>query len=127
MIDTDVLIWAFRGKAKATDFLNTNQGFFISIITNLELIQGTFNKQELHNIKLALKIRQTQNLPVNNEISQEAIGLAENYFHSHALGITDALIAATAIHFNLPLVTGSIKHVAFLKSKGLRVVPFRIN
>jgi predicted nucleic acid-binding protein len=116
----------FREKRKATDFLNNNQGFFISIITKLELIQGTLNKQELRNIKIALKLWQTQRLPINNEISEEALRLSDIFFHSHSLGMTDALIAATAIHFDLPLVTGNLKHFSVLEGEGLSVVPFRI-
>lgn len=46
LIDTDVLIWAFRGNERASDFLDDQQGFAISIVTYMELCRahGTFPK-----------------------------------------------------------------------------------
>lgn len=37
LIDTDVLIWAFRGNEKASDLLDNEPGFAISIVTYMEL------------------------------------------------------------------------------------------
>lgn len=127
LIDTDILIWSLRGKPRASDFLNNNKGFFISIITKLELIQGTLNKKELREMKISLKLWQAQKIPLNNEICQNAIHLSEKFFHSNSLGMADALIAATALCYHLPLATGNLKHFSPLENEGLKIFPFKID
>ncbi|MCH7516999.1 MAG: PIN domain-containing protein, partial [Bacteroidetes bacterium] len=47
MIDTDVLIWYMRGNSKANKVIEKLNGFFISVITYMELVQGMRNKREL--------------------------------------------------------------------------------
>jgi predicted nucleic acid-binding protein len=44
------------------------------------------------------------------EISDHAVSLVKQHFHSYSLMLADALIAATALHYQLPLLTGNDKH-----------------
>ena len=44
--DTDVLIWASRGNARAARVLNANRGFRISVVTYAEILQGTRSNKD---------------------------------------------------------------------------------
>jgi predicted nucleic acid-binding protein len=41
----------------------------------------------------------------------------------NAIDVSDCLIAATALEYNLPLITGNIKHYGVIR--GLKLQPFR--
>jgi len=42
--------------------------------------------------------------------------LVEQHHFSHALGLSDALIAATAVNHGLPLMTANTKHYRIIKN-----------
>lgn len=58
-------------------------------------------------------------LVMDKKISQISLELVEKYVLTDGLNIVDALVAATAIHHNLTLVTANHKH--FRKITGLKV------
>ena len=62
ILDTDVIIWAFRKNEKANKLLLDNI-FSISAITYMELLQGAKSKQELNAIKRFLKVFDVKVLP----------------------------------------------------------------
>lgn len=125
LIDTDVIIWYMRGYESAAKFLSRHSGFRISAVTYIELIQGMRNKAELKSLRTALTLWKTPVLPIDEAISTQAMRLVESHFHSHALELADALIAATALHHTLPLATGNAKHYKVIKE--LKTVPFVIS
>ena len=55
MIGTDVLIWYMRGNIKAKEVIEKLNGFFISVVTYMELVQGMRNKSELTLLRSALR------------------------------------------------------------------------
>ena len=110
LVDTDVLVWYLRGNKQAATFLGTNQGFQISVVTYMELVQGMRNKEELRRLRKTLVIWGISPLMIDERISQRAAYYVEEYFLSHALRLADALIAATAVERGLPLATANLKH-----------------
>ncbi len=48
LIDTDVLIWYMRGNEKAYKTIEKTDGFSVSVVTYIELVQGKRNKKELN-------------------------------------------------------------------------------
>ena len=84
----------------------------MSVITHMELMVGAFNKQEINTIKKAFADFQTLDLSVS--ISQKGSMLIEQFSKSHGLLIPDALIAATALEYNLPLFTSNISDFRFI-------------
>ena len=122
LIDTDVLIWYLRGNENAFKIIENTQSFYISVVTYIELIQGMRNKNELKELRLALRDWQTQILMINEEISARAMFLVERYFLSHSLTLADALIASTAIFNGLPILTANDKHFKIIS--GLEVQKF---
>ena len=73
LVDTDVLIWYLRGNQKAYDLIHNLNGFCISSITYMELIQGMRDKQELRVLQKTLKSWSVKVIYVSEEISAKAL------------------------------------------------------
>jgi predicted nucleic acid-binding protein len=122
LVDTDVLIWHLRGYPNATRRLDELGALTLSAVTYLEVLQGIRNKAELVALKKMLQHRAATVLPVSEAITQRTIGLMESLTLSHGLQMGDALIAATAIEHQLPVLTANVKH--FGAVDGLKVEAF---
>ena len=116
LIDTDILIWYMRGNKRAYSIIENDKEIQISVVTYMELIQGMRNKNELQMLRKAFKRWNVDLLYINEEISIQAMFLLEHHFLSHSLKIADALIAATALFYSLPLITGNKKHYAIISN-----------
>ena len=116
MIDTDILIWYMRGNNKAQKIVEKLNGFCISVITYMELVQGMRNNQELVILRRALRKWNVKILFITEDISTKALFLVEQHFLSNSLELADALIASTAISNGLKLLTGNIKHYKVIKN-----------
>jgi hypothetical protein len=99
-----------RGNEKARIALDKHLGFHISVITYMELVQGMRNKEELQELRKALKEWNSNILFISEVISAKALFFIERYYLSHSLELADALIAATAISHGIPILTGNYKH-----------------
>ncbi|MCH7771868.1 MAG: type II toxin-antitoxin system VapC family toxin [Bacteroidetes bacterium] len=115
MIDTDVLIWYMRGNSKANKVIEKLNGFFISVITYMELVQGMRNKRELTLLRSALRKWNAKVLYINEDISAKAMFLVEQHYLRNSLVVADALIASTAISNGVKLLTGNTKHYKIIK------------
>ncbi len=113
--DTDVLIAAERGSEKALDVLTDVAERSVSIITFMELLQGARNAVESQRIKMFLTDGGFDVLPLTANIGHRALIYIEEYSRSAGLRVADAIIAATAVENNLPLVSGNKKHYKPLK------------
>ncbi len=110
LIDTDVLVLHTRGNLAAAQRLNSLQQWQISIVTYMELAQGCSDKPNLARLKKGLAARNVVTLQITPAISQRAADLVDALALSHGMRLADALIAATAIEHNVPLLTGNFKH-----------------
>jgi predicted nucleic acid-binding protein len=110
LVDTDVLIWYLRGNPRAADALDSLEGFDVSVVTYMELVQGMRNKKELRTLRAALAEWGTRILMIDEGISMRAMFYVEQHFHSDNLRLADSLIAATAVVHGAPLLTGNAKH-----------------
>lgn len=106
-IDTDVLIWYMRGNEKAYEIVEKSNGFYISVVTYMELVQGMRNKKELTSLRKALHGWNTKILYISEDISAKAMFFVEQHFLSHSIQLADALIGSTAIAYGLPVLTGN--------------------
>lgn len=113
-MDTDVLIWYSRGHQKAIDVIHSLDRFSLSIVTYIEIIQGVRNKKELKTFKKALGILNAQVIQIDELISTKAMFYIEQYALSHTMELADALIGASAVIKQLPLITGNEKHYKHL-------------
>jgi len=115
LIDTDVLIWYMRGDENAFKVIEKLNGFYTSVVTYIELVQGLRNKAELIELRKAFREWNTKIQYINEEISAKAMFYIERHYLSHSLQLADALIASTAITNGLPLLTGNDKHYKVIK------------
>ena len=118
-LDTNVLIYHFRGDTEATKsleyLLKNENSFFISIITKIEL----FCYPEITQKEITLFKDFLQNAVViylDNTIADFVTEIRKNY----KLKLPDATIAATAIYTNSTLITRNIKD--FEKIKKLDII-----
>ena len=123
IFDTDVMIWAFRGNAKALDAIDAATERSISSVTYMELLQGVRNKKELLSMKRFLSTLGFSVLPVTANISSRAVAIMEDTALKSDLGVCDALIFATALDAGDTLLSGNAKH--FKEVPLLDVVAFR--
>jgi predicted nucleic acid-binding protein len=114
LCDTNIFISWFRGDLETRSRLERIglDNILIPSVTVMELMQGTRNKSESLQIKKKLKAYHI--IHFNEASSKLAIELIEKYRLSHGLLIPDAIIAATAIAFNLKLFTYNQKDFIFI-------------
>jgi predicted nucleic acid-binding protein len=123
IFDTDVLIWVLRGNAKAAKAVDQSAQRGLSIVTAMELLQGARNKAEVRTIKAFLADLGFAMLPLTENIGHRGLVYMEEYGLSGSISMADALIAATAIEANRPLVTANDKH--YRRIKELELIRFR--
>lgn len=116
LVDTNVLVWYMRGNEKAKQVIRNTNGFSISVVTYIELVQGLRNKEELNVLRNSFKRLNARIIYVNEEISTKAMFLVEQYFLSHSIQLADALIGATSLIYGLPLLTANTKHYTIIKN-----------
>jgi predicted nucleic acid-binding protein len=104
-----VLIWYLRGHAEAAHLVDSLPELSLSAIAWMELGQGCRNQRELDRLKRDFSRRQARVLPVSEAISERAVALVEAHFLGNGLLLADALIASTAIEYNLMLSSANSK------------------
>jgi predicted nucleic acid-binding protein len=119
LCDTNIFISWFRGDPETVKRLEQIglEHILIPSVTIMELLQGAQNKSEL--LQLKKKLKAYNIIHFNETTSKLAIELIEQFRLSHGLLIPDAIIAATAITFKLPLFTYNQKDFRFIS--GLRL------
>ena len=108
LIDTNIAIYFLDGNLTPSVivFLQPviNQEINISVITKIELLGWNFpnsNKSEIHNEF----VNQSNIFPLDNEIVEKTIEIRRTY----KIKLPDALIAATAIVFDMTLLSRNDK------------------
>ena len=124
IVDTDVLIWYSRGNQRAIDAIHSLERFSISVVTYIEVIQGVRNKKELSAFKKALGILNVQVIQIDELISTKAMFYVEQYALSHSMELADALIGASAVIKQLPLLTRNERHYKHLPE--IKIQKFQI-
>lgn len=114
LCDTCILIDYLRRKEEARErlFTDRTKGLGMSAITFMELMVGARNKNEVIAIKKAFD--DFEIIELTEAISVKARNLIEKFTKSHGLLIPDALIAATALEFEIPISTLNISDFKFI-------------
>ena len=120
IFDTDVLILFLRGNANAAQAVDAEENRSISLVTYMELLQGSRNKHEAHKIKAFLKDFGFSTLPLTENIGHRASIYIEEYALSCSIGVADALVAATAVEEFEALLSANSKHYKCVKELNLR-------
>lgn len=119
IFDTDIVIWAIRGRVWAQQLLVSTDNPALSLATWMELVEGARDKRELANLRKMLADLEMRVLPLSESIGALAADYLEKHALSNGLEAMDALIAATAVKHNRVLATGNSKHFKVLQ--GLRI------
>ena len=119
LCDTNVIIEFLKGTPEVVYNMEVigSESIFISVITSAELYFGAINKIELINIRK--NIDSIVHIPFNESISDKFEELMIDYSLSHKLAIPDAIIAATALHYDIELYTYNTKDFRFIE--GIRL------
>ncbi len=114
LCDTNVFINFFNGNEETVAiFKKLGAGrILIPSVTVMELYQGMGNKAELNNMKK--KIKNYSILHFDMGVSGLAIEYINKFSLSHKLQIPDAIIAAMAVTFELPLFTYNLKDFGYI-------------
>jgi hypothetical protein len=123
IFDTDVLIWASRGNERAARTIDAASDRALAIVSLMELLQGARSKLEARQLQQSLRQLRFRVLPLSEALGAHAAVLIEQHALSHGIQLADALIAATAMEFGLPLCSGNAQH--FRPIRGLSCVTFR--
>ena len=113
LLDTNILSKIFYGNVDVKNFVD-NLTVGVETIVYIECIQGSISNTDKRRIKRSL-----QNLkfyPLTNDIAQKAIELIDTISNSHDLLLADVIIAATALEYDLTLITYNTKHFHFIKA-----------
>jgi len=124
IIDTDVLIWYLKGNQKAYEFVESQLGFNISVVTYIELVQGMRDKHELNVFRNQFRNWSAKIIHLNEEISAKAMFYIERNYLSHSLQLADALIGSTGLVYGMPIATGNDKHYKVISE--LEVIKVKI-
>ena len=109
LLDTNILIDYLRGKQAAIEFINCagKTGIAVNTVIVLELYNGCIGRSELAKIRRLLN--GFNHFDLNEAIAQAAIHIGHRFALSHSVSAPDALIAATALVYNLELRTANLK------------------
>ncbi|HQF56751.1 MAG TPA: type II toxin-antitoxin system VapC family toxin [Fibrobacteria bacterium] len=124
LFDTDILIWVQRGNTKAAKAIEDAPRRRISILTQMELMQGVRDKKEAHVLRSFLAEFDFRILPLTESIGHRAAVYVEQLALSHGVRANDAIIAATAIESAEPLCTSNAKH--FRPVPGLELAVLKV-
>ena len=117
-------------SANASDYLAEFECFTISTLSIFEMVWGLERVKRTAQLeKLVQDIVNLDILQVDTEISLLAGRIhGELVRMGQLVGTTDSMIAATAIHHNLTLVTGNLKHYERIQTLGypLRLENWRL-
>lgn len=125
IVDTDILIWYFRGDETARRFL-AGVPFperMVSALTVMELVQGCRDQREVRDVAAFVSENLAAVIHPDEAISRRAIRLLELHALRVGLRVVDALIAATALEARVALASANVRHYRAIA--GLSVVSFR--
>ena len=120
IFDTDIFIWTQRGNEKAAKLMEMSEERHLSIQSFMELLQCAKNKKQRKHIKDFLTSFDFLVLPLTENIGHRASIYIEEYTLASGLRSGDAIIAATAVENNLPLVSSNVKHFKMIKELKLK-------
>ena len=108
VLDSNILIYHINGQLSASMeeaiFCSFEKTVYISVITTMELLSWPGHSEETIAATSAL-LEALNEIPLDRAIKDAAIEIRRQY----RLKLPDAIIAATAFHLELPLLTRNLK------------------
>ena len=121
IFDTNILIYLSKYTLNPDSIFSRNSKNAISVITKIEALGFRFAKQEEHDLLLNL-INELTVIPLSDAIAEATIKIRTTY----KIKLPDAIIYATALTENLPLMTNNIADFKNLGDKVEIIDPFTL-
>ncbi|KAA3663050.1 MAG: type II toxin-antitoxin system VapC family toxin [Calditrichaeota bacterium] len=121
LFDTDIFIWVQRGNKKAANLMQKSNVRYLSIQTQMELLQCARDKPQHRYVKDFITTFGFSILPLTENIGHRASIYIEEYTLASGLRAGDAIIAATAVENNLTFVSSNAKHFRVIKDLDLKI------
>lgn len=125
LLDTDILSAYMRREPIVVkhiqDYLRVYDQFDISVLTGYEIVRGLKARGATTKITQFRKLRSANNvLPLTDDIIERATDIyADLHRRGELIGEMDTLIAATALVYDLVVVTNNERH--FNRIPGLQI------
>ncbi len=118
LVDTDIIIDILRGIKGSKEFLLdiSKEGVFLSVISMAEIFSGKDTRDPIKHEKILRFLSHFEVVSLTKEIAILGGAIRRDY----QIALADALIAATAIHNGLTVVTYNTRH--FEKVEGLKIL-----
>jgi predicted nucleic acid-binding protein len=114
LLDTNAFIYFFEGQSKITNLVISTPEIYFSAISEIELLSAShLTQSEIDAIKAFLSL--CQRIEITSEIIDQTIMIRRQYHFK----IPDAVIAASALHLQMPLVSADTD---FKKIVGLTLI-----
>ncbi len=111
LLDSDVIIAWLRGlepfRSIIPGMLEKGNGLSWTVVSVAEIFAGVRPKEEQEVEKLFLIL---ESLPLTEEIGRQAGRYLASYARSHSVELGDAMVAAAACVYGIPLWTLNKKH-----------------
>lgn len=123
LLDTDVIVDVLRRHepaVRALSMLLESHQLHICILTEMEIVSGCRNKQEAS--QAAQLMERFELIVPDATTMRTALDLLREYRFTFGISIPDAIIAATALGLDCPLVTRNLKHYRDIEA--LKLQPF---
>ena len=123
LVDSDVLIDVLRKEALALSTFHSllaKGPVTLSVVSRMETIRGCLNREMQQQAERLLK--QLALVGLDAQISAKADQLVTQHYLSNNMSVQDALIAATALVYDLPLLTKNVRDFRFIP--GLVLLPY---
>jgi tRNA(fMet)-specific endonuclease VapC len=125
LLDTDILSEMLKGintqvLLQSSTYLQTFGQFTISVITVMEIVRGWHRLQREDRVQQFLFALANSEVLLVDIMTAELAGriYADLQRTGQPIGVADSIIAATALHHDLVLVTGNQKHYQRIQSQG---------
>jgi predicted nucleic acid-binding protein len=115
LIDTNIIIYSTQDVLNINDFVKDEDDLYISSITYIETMGFQFQDKEEEE-KVAMLCESFERIFLTKEIEKQTIRIRK----ANKIKLPDAIIAATAIVYNLTLVTHNIDD--FKNIQGLKIL-----
>ncbi|MFY8037022.1 MAG: type II toxin-antitoxin system VapC family toxin [Cyclobacteriaceae bacterium] len=117
LVDTNILIYLLKGDQTAAELLS-GKDLFISFVSQIELSSGkSLSNKQLESIEIL--IDSTIVLESSPSINNKASELRRNF----NIKLPDAIIIATALVNNLPLITADAEMIKIGQARIIKYLP----
>jgi predicted nucleic acid-binding protein len=103
LVDTNIILYLLEGSDTLVEILQ-GKDIYLSFITELELI-GYKNNSPIKEDQIAALLNDCSIISMNSLIKEKYVEIRKK----HHLKLADAIIAATAMAFDMPIITAD-KH-----------------